>query len=130
MEPIFRCGTKKAMQELAAELNLTFENWMQDWPIEVIEPNDIKTYIEHYEKLADNDKKFVLMEGILDAIEYQPSEELFLKYWNRVKGILVKDFFIHEYTIYKYACFDAEDIETCYKLTPEMRKIWSNKTKN
>ena len=130
MEPAFRCGTRKAIDELAVELNLPNENWMQDWPIEVIIPADIQIYIDHYDKLTDNDKKFVLMEGILDATEYQPTEELFLKYWNRVRQILDKNFAIHEYTIHTYACLDTETIENCYKLTPGMREIWTNKTTN
>ena len=130
MEPTFRCGTRKAIDELAVELNLPNENWMQDWPIEVIVPADIKIYIDHYKKLTDDDKKFVLMEGILDATEYQPTEGLFLKYWNGVRQILDKDFAIHEYTIHTYACFDTETIEDCYKLTPGMREIWTTKTTN
>jgi hypothetical protein len=130
MEPDFRCGTRKAIDELAVELNLPNENWMQDWPIEVVVPSDIQIYIDHYDKLTDDDKKFVLMEGILDAIEYQPTEELFLKYFNRVRQILDKDFAIHEYTIHSYACLDTETIEDCYKLTPGMREIWTNKTTN
>ena len=130
MEPTFRYGTRKAIDELAVELNLPNENWMQDWPIEVIVPTDIKIYLSHYEKLTDDDKKFVLMEGILDAIEYQPTEELFFKYWNIVRQILDKDFAIHEYTIYTYACFDTKSIEDCYKLTSGIREIWTTKTTN
>jgi hypothetical protein len=72
MNPKARYGTRKAIDELAKELNLPNEEWMQDWPIEVIKPSDIETYIEHYEKLTDEDKKFVLMEGILEANENQP----------------------------------------------------------
>jgi hypothetical protein len=40
MEPTFRCGTRKAIDELAEELNLPNEKWMQDWPIEVMVPSD------------------------------------------------------------------------------------------
>ena len=127
MEPTFRCGTRKAIDELAVELNLPNESWMQDWPIEVIVPTDIKIYLNHYEKLTDDDKKFVLMEGILDAIEYQPTEELFLKYWNRVKEILDKDFAIHDYTIYYWACFGNENLDDCWKITTLMRKLWVDK---
>ena len=130
MEPTSRYGTRKAIDELAVELNLLNENWMQDWPIEVIVPADIKIYIDLYEKLTDDDKKSVLMEGILDATEYQPTEELFFKYWDIVRQILDKDFAIHEYTIYTYACFDTESIEDCYKLTSEIREIWTTKTTN
>lgn len=129
MEPTFRGGTRKAIDELAEELDLPNEKWMQDWPVEVMVPSDFDKYIDHYEKLKDEDKKFVLMEGILDLTEYQTTEELFMKNWNRVKPFLEKDFTIHEYTIYHWACFDIENIEDCWKITPLMRQIWSDNAK-
>ena len=95
MEPIFRCGTRKAIDELAEELKLPNEIWMQDWPYEVVIPEDVEKYIEHYEKLTDEDKKFVLMEGIIQATEDQETEVKFLKYWNRIKSLLENDFYIH-----------------------------------
>lgn len=128
MEPKFRCGTAKAHVELAFELNLPYDSSMQDWPIEVNVPADMHIYIAHYHKLIDDDKKFVLMEAILDAVEYQPTDQLFSKYWSVVKQILMKDFVIHEYTIHYYACFDVEMIQDCWKLTAEMRAIWADKT--
>lgn len=129
MEPNFRCGTRKAIDELADELNLPNEKWMQDWPIEVVDPSDIEKYIEHYKTLTDDDKKFVLMEGILDVTEDQPTEELFEKNWMSVKQLLEKNFTIHEYTIYYWACFDAENIEDCWTITPLMRKLWFENAK-
>lgn len=126
MEPIFRCATRKAIDELAQELNLPNEEWMQDWPIEVTNPSDIDRYIDHYTTLTNDDKKFVLMEGIIDAIEYQPTETLFTKNCEKVKLLLEKDFHIHAYTIYHKACFDIADIEEWWKITPIMRKIWQD----
>ena len=127
MEPTFRCGTRIAIDELAEELNLSNEKWMQDWPIEVMVTSDIEKYIEHYKKLTDDDKKFVLMEGILDVTENQPTKELFEKYWNQVKLFLEMDFTIHEYTIYHWACFDIENIDDCWRITPFMRQFWKEK---
>lgn len=129
MKPNFRCGIRKAIDELAGELNLPNEKSMQDWPIEVMITSDIEKYIEHYEKLTNEDKKFVLMEGILVVTEYQPTEELFVKNWDRVRQFLEKDFTIHEYTIYYWACFEIENIEDCWKLTPLMRQLWSDNAK-
>lgn len=129
MKPIFRCGTKRAMNELAEELNLIKEAWMQDWPYEVVVPSDIEKYINHYETLSNDDKKFVLMEGIINATENQLTEELFFKYWNKVKVILENDFNVHEYTVYYRACFDVENIEDCWRVTPLMRKLWEDNSK-
>lgn len=129
MEPIFRCATRKAIDELAQELNLPNEEWMQDWPIEVTNPSDIDRYLDHYKTLTDDDKKFVLMEGIIDAMEYQPTEALFIKKCDKVKSLLEKDFQIHAYTIYYWACFDIENVEEWWKITPTMRKIWQDNHK-
>jgi hypothetical protein len=101
---------------------------MQDWPIEVFIPADIENYLDHYEKLTDDDKKFVLMEGILDATEHQPTNELFIKYWSKVKQLLENDFNVHEYTVHYYACFEIQTIEDYWKMTPLMRQIWADKT--
>ncbi|MDN3585105.1 hypothetical protein QWY86_00380 [Pedobacter aquatilis] len=127
MESTFRFGTRKAKEELANELNLPFENWMQDWPYEVVIPDDIEKYIEHYVKLTDEDKKFVLMEGIIQATEDQVREVQFLKYWNEIKYLLDNDFYIHEYTIYYWSCFDNENIDDCWRITPFMRQFWKEK---
>jgi predicted protein tyrosine phosphatase len=57
------------------------------------------------------------------------SEELRLKYWNRIRQTLEKDFDIHEYTIHSYACFGTEAIENCYRLTPFFRELWNDNHK-
>jgi hypothetical protein len=124
MEPNFRCGTRKAIDELAEELNLPNEMWMQDWPYEVVIPDDIEKYIDHYLKLTDDDKKFVLMEGIIQATEDQETEVQFLKYWNRINSLLENDFCIHEYSVYYWSCFDNENIEDCLRISDYMRQFW------
>jgi hypothetical protein len=127
MEPNFRCGTRKAIDELAEELNLPNEMWMQDWPYEVVIPDDIEKYIDHYLKLTDDDKKFVLMEGIIQATEDQETEVQFLKYWNRINSLLENDFCIHEYSVYYWSCFDNENIDDCWRISPYMRQFWMEK---
>lgn len=124
MKPAFRCGTKKAIDELAEELSLPNDEWMQDWPYEVVIPSDIEKYISHYNGLTDDDKKFVLTEGIIQSIEDQASDELFNQYWNIVRPILNAGFKIHEYTIYYWSCFDNENIEDCWNITQPMRQLW------
>ena len=99
MAPAFRCGTKKAIDELAEELNLPNSLTMQDWSYEVSNPNDLGKYISHYSLTIDEDKKFVLMEMILQGIVNQPTEEQLLFYWKRVYPFLTENFKIHEFTI-------------------------------
>ena len=127
MEPIFRCGTREAIDKLAEKLNLPNNLTMQDWSYTAGNPNDIEKYIYHYDETTDEDEKFVLMELIIQATEDQEKQKLFTKYWNRVKFILEKDFNIHEYTIHYWSCFDNEDEEDCWKITPLMRQLWADR---
>lgn len=125
MKPKFRSGTKKAIEELAEELNLPFDEWMQDWPFEVVNPSDIDKYINHYKLLNDDDKKIVLLDGIIQSVEEQSNEELFQKNLKIVRQILEKDYDIYEYQIYYWACLenDKNEIDDCWKVTPMMRDL-------
>ncbi len=126
MEPTFRYGTRKAIDELAEELNLPNKLTMQDWSYEVANPNEIDKYISHYGSTKDDDKKFVLMEIIIQATEEQNTEELFQKYCEAIKPILETYFKLHEFTIYYWSCFDNENLEDCWKITPLIRQIWED----
>ncbi len=117
------------MDTLAEALNLPFEDWMQDWPYEVTIPVDIERFIVHYAKLTDEDEQFTLMESIIQLTEDQTTEALFIKYWQQIKPILQKDFYIHEYTIYYWACFDDENQVDCWKIAPLMRQLWQENHK-
>ena len=123
--PEFRCGTKVAMESLARELNLPYYDRMQDWPYEVAESMGIEKYLNHYDGLTDEDQKFVLMEMIIQATTDQPTAKLFHKYWVETKKRLIKDFDIHQYTVYYWSCFDNERLEDCWTITPNMRQLWT-----
>lgn len=125
MKPTFRCGTKKAIEELSKELNILHDNTMQDWTYTEGNNKDIDKYIYHYETETDEDKKFVLMEFIIQAANDQETNELFLKYCDKIQHILQDDFKLHEYTIHYWACFDNDNIEDCWRMAPFMKKIWS-----
>jgi hypothetical protein len=127
MEPTFRCGTRKAIYELAGELNLPNNLAMQDWSYEVANPNDIDQYISHYGLTTDGDKKFVLMEIIIQATEDQNKEKLFQKYCETIKPILETDFKLHEFTIHYWACFENENLADCWKIANLMRQLWKDK---
>lgn len=132
MKPKFRSGTTKAIEELAEELNLPFDDLMQDWPFEVVDPSNIEKYLNHYKLLNDDDKKFVLLDGIIQSVENQSNEELFQRYLKIVRQILEKDYDIYEYQIYYWACLenDKNEIDDCWKVTPMMRDLINAKQKN
>lgn len=129
MEPTFRCGTRKAIDELSEELNIPNDSSLQDWSYTEGKPDDIEKYISHYDLTKDDDKKFVLMELIIQATEDQNTEELFLKYCDRIKPILDTDFKLHEFTIHYWACFDNENLDDCWKIAILMRQLWADNYK-
>ncbi len=124
--PKFRFGTKKAIESLAHDLNMPYDQNMQDWSYEVADPKDIEKYIEHYRLISDEDEKFVLMEIIIQATNDQVEGSDSLKYWDITKGLLTDDFKIHEYTIFYWSCFDSEDTENTWTITPKMRDVWND----
>jgi len=117
------------MEKLAKDLNIAFENWMQDWPYEVVNKNDIEKYLEYYNTVNDKNKKFKVMEMLIQSIEEQENEEKFLYYWNIVKRLIEKDFLIHEYTIWYWCLFeeiDEDHMKDAWKITPFLRRLWYN----
>jgi hypothetical protein len=128
-EPEFRCATKKAIDELADELNLINDASMQDWEYEVANSEDIEKYISHYKGQVDDDKKFVLMEIIIQATTDQDDINKFKKYWDIIYPLIQDNFKTHEYSVYYWSCFDNENISDCWTITPNMREIWKNNTK-
>jgi predicted protein tyrosine phosphatase len=129
MQPIYRSGTKKAIDELAVALHLPNDSDIQDWSYTQGNPADIEKYIAHYDLANDDDQKFVLMQLIIQAIEDQSTEDLFLKYWERIPPILATDFELHAYTIHYWACVDYKNLDKYWKTTPLMRQVWANKHK-
>jgi hypothetical protein len=124
--PKFRCGTTEAIENLAQQLKLPYEDYMQDWSYEVANPEDIEKYIDYYKLTSDEDEKFVLMEIIIQAVNDQGHEKDFLKYWDKIKGSLKEDFRIHEYTVFYWCRFDSGHAEEEFVISPRMREIWRN----
>ncbi len=46
--------------------------------------------------------------------------------WHKVVSLLNKDFDLHQYTIFYWCCWENEDINDCWDVTPLMREFWSN----
>ncbi|WP_299125988.1 hypothetical protein [uncultured Tenacibaculum sp.] len=124
-EPKFRCGTRGAITSLAKTLELPYSDLMQDWSYEVANPNDIEKYIKHYDKLTDEDQKFVLMQIMIQATTDQSNKDDLQKYWNEISTRLLFDKTIHEYTIFYWGCYEEDiDINDCWEVTPFIRNLW------
>jgi hypothetical protein len=124
-EPKYRAVTKNTIVELADELQMPYDDTMQDWPFEVVKPTDIDKYISHYRLTTDEDKKILLMEAIIQATNDQESFADFHKYWDLIKPLLTSNFLTHEYSIYDWASFDEPDLKYCWTITPNMRDLWA-----
>ena len=125
-EPSFRCSTKKALDELEVELNLKEKNpyWesMAGHSYTPGNPDYIREYLNYYEQLKDDDKKFTLMEMILDSLSEQDTEYDFLEYWKKTRNILIKDYLIHEYTIHYWKDMTVE-FERSNIMTPLIQEL-------
>jgi len=126
-EPPFRCSTKKALDELAIELNLSEKNpnWdsMAGLSYPPGNPEDIEEYLDYYVQLEDDDKKFTLMEMILDSLAEQPNEDEFMEHWQKVKPILTKDYLIHEFTIHYWKDMTKQNFERSDIMTPVIQDL-------
>lgn len=127
-EPPFRCSTKKALDELETELKLREKNpyWesMAGYSYTPGNPNDIQEYLDYYEQLKDDDKRFTLMEMILDSLAEQQTEDDFLKFWHKTKPILIRDYSIHEFTIHYWKQM-TEEFERSNIMTPRIKELIS-----
>lgn len=123
IEPKFRCSTRKAIDELVAEYNYPYEAWMQDWPYEIANPKEVHNYFEHYDAQKDEDKKFCLMQMLVQSIENIDSNVEFEKNWIKLERLLFEDYKIHEYTIYYWCCFGVRT-ENSFRISSKMRECW------
>lgn len=128
-EPKFRYVTLKAIEELSADLGFEISDDKQDWEFIIGNPDDIEKYINHYKSETNEDKKFALMEIIIQALTDQ-KEENFIKYWNIVITFLQENFKIHEHSIFYWSSFDNEDVDDCWQVTPLMRSLWTERNTN
>ena len=128
MKPVFRFATKKALDELAEELNLSerIPEWdsVAGYSYTPANSEDFNQYLSHYFNTDDDDdKKFVLMEMILQANVDQTNESKFMICWEKVKPILIQDFSIHKYTIHYWKNMTEANFENCRLLNPLLEKL-------
>ncbi len=126
-KPKFRCGTAKAIDELANFFNYPNDKRMQDWEIEVANPEHLQNYLDYYTKSTDDDVKFCLVEMALQALE-ETEKEKREPYWKQLKTIIIKNIDIHEYTLH-YWCYFGFELSDCWEITPMLRRLW-NEIKN
>lgn len=128
-KPLYRFSTKKALDELAIELSFKEKNpyWdsMAGLSYTPGNPDDIQEYLDYYIQLKDDDKKFTLMEMMLDSLADQPNEAEFFKYWKLIKPILIKDYLTHKYTVHYWKNMTKQNFERSDVMTPLIQELIS-----
>ncbi len=127
-ETKFRCGKAKAIKELVEKYNYPYNDSAQDWSYEIAKPKEIENYFRHYDEQTDEDKKFVLMQILIQALTDIENQDEFDKNWSCLKLRIIKDFDIHEYTVFYWCNFDRK-LSDCWKITPYLRKLWEENAK-
>jgi hypothetical protein len=121
--------TRKAFLAIIEKFKWPYESGMQDWPLEVSKHIDLGFCLQEYPKLLDDDEKFLLMEGILYALD-QLQGEYFELYSYKTAAFLKADFDIHKSTIFYWTLYDDEiEAEDGFAITPLMREIWDARLK-
>ncbi|AJS61495.1 hypothetical protein UB51_11315 [Paenibacillus sp. IHBB 10380] len=78
----------------------------------------------YYEiQLLNKDEKFGLMALIVSSYDDSLSKgNASDEVWNKIKHYLIKDFTIHQNTIFYWALVD-EELEDCFFITPLLRDV-------
>lgn len=100
---------------------------MQDWPLEISDKIELSFSLQEYPKLMDDDEKFLLMQGILFALDELESED-YERYGVKVAAFLKEDFDIHKSTIH-YWIDDRNDFNNQFQTSTLMRHIWNSQIK-
>lgn len=128
-EPTPRYHTPKARLSIIEKFKWRYENWMQDWPLEVWDEIDLTACLKAYPKLIDDDEKFLLMRGILYALDEVQGDD-FEPYSQKTIALLKTDFDVHKFTIYYWTLYgDNPDEGEGFTITPLMRDIWNSQQK-
>jgi hypothetical protein len=125
-EPYY--GTARGLD---IELNLPRESWMQDWPIEVVKKEHLPMLLEHYIKVNEVDKKYVLMLAMLEIFKSYLPENIanFSASAEQIKQFLMADYTVHEYHIYswlknRYEHYEADKSHPLHQFSENIKDIY------
>ena len=125
-EPQARFPTIKAINAVCLKLNWRHNLAMQDWPLEISDENKITETIKEYRLSGDDDEKFVLMEGLLYALDEVTDKSEFAKFSLQIQDLLEDNFLVHEFTIYYWTLYGNDSTDQ-FAITPMCRDVWNRK---
>lgn len=124
LEPTPRYITGQAMTSIIEKFHWRLDDWMQDWPLEISEEIDLRFCLQEYSQLVDDDEKFLLMKGILYALDTTVGKD-FERFVKKTVKLLKDDFDLHKFTIHYWTLYNT-DFEDGFRITPLMRDIWNS----
>lgn len=125
-----RHPTQRARQKLNEVLNLPDEPWIQDWDIQLADPNRVEEFYLVYSQLNDDDERFMLMTLLVASCEeLLENGNLDEKIMELVKSLLTDQFDLHKDTIEYWCEFEEDNPEHFFSITSMMRSIWQEKSR-
>lgn len=120
-----RYPSEKARRHLAVIFDLPYTSQMQDWEVEVSNPDRIREFIKTYEDGGlDENELFVLMNLIIASFDEAEQDSFANPEWLRARELLLRDCELHAWTIWYWSDLAAALSETPFQVTRHMRPIW------
>ena len=120
------------MNRLNDLLSLKEVAGMQDWDIELADPERVQEFCSVYRyQIEDEDEKFTLMTLIVASYDdYLSAHGHSSAIWNEIAELLKKDIPLHVDTLEYWAEFEGDNPEHYYEITPYIREVWNSAHKN
>lgn len=120
--------TSETIKKLNVLLNLPYMEWMQDWDIELADPSRLEEFIKIYlQEPLTSDEKRALMSLIIASFEGGLKENgSDPVQWGKIRGLLEKDYDLHEQAVSYWSCLDADLIDE-FTISPLMRALRDSK---
>lgn len=116
-------------EKLAGLFRLENRPEMQDWEVEVADPNRITEFLNAYEAsdLSDDDR-FLLMSLIIasfdDAGESDGEKPFSGKEWEKTRKLLIRDCKLHASTLWYWSSWGTAVEDAAFTVTRHIRPIW------
>lgn len=117
-----------ACEILEEALELGSQGWMQDWPLEVADPNRLEEFCGYYDNAADPAVRFDAMWLVLYSYEERLRQAPAPDVERWLDRVLRRDFPLHGHTVRYWARLDLPrpGPGEAWPVTPQMRRIWQD----
>ncbi|MBC7709852.1 MAG: hypothetical protein H7203_07315 [Rhizobacter sp.] len=108
-------------EALARKIDVRFERDMQDWPLEVSDPERLTEFLGHYDRESDHEFRELIAELIVFSID----EALFLlstlsgEVLTRAASVLIN----HPKVVEYWVCPSANHSDEMFAITPWIREL-------